>query len=471
VPQVASDPKIHAPSHSLPRIGRPAQQSDRAPSPFESLLDESAQTNDQSAPPPPESKAAAADSSQAPSKNNESKPATANDDAPVTTANPAAPTVNFGSEGNLVGENKTAAKAKVAAVTGDTIKTADKDDKPAEGAQTDNLTVTVPADSGQSIITTSAVALAPPAGSTVNQTPKADPNADEQPVTLEQLSATAEGGTLKGPDSPKGSIGKQVGADKKADADTQVDPDVSTAETTGDLPSANKITPQSHRDKPQFAASENEKEHVAQARGEVASLGHHGTETSESPSGDPSGASPSASNDVSTTTMVTEAAQTTPTSATPTAVTAAITQSAARQAAPIPLAGLAIEIAGKAIAGKNRFEIRLDPPELGRIEVRLDVDRDGNVTSRLTVDRADTLDLLRRDASGLERALQDAGLKTADNGLQFSLRDQSTSQQQTNGSSNVAQIMVQDETLPSADAIPQNYGRLLGQGGGLDIRV
>jgi hypothetical protein len=29
-------------------------------------------------------------------------------------------------------------------------------------------------------------------------------------------------------------------------------------------------------------------------------------------------------------------------------------------------------------------------------------------TSRLTVDRADTYDLLRRDAAGLERALQDA---------------------------------------------------------------
>lgn len=472
MPQVASDPKIHAPSHSLPRIGRPAQQSDRAPSPFESLLDESAQTTDQS-PPPPESKAAAVDSSQAPSKNNESKPATANDAAPVTTADPAPPSVNFGSDGNLVGENKTALNAKVTAATGDTIKTADKDDKPAEGAQTDNPSVTVPADSGQTIITTSVVALAPTAGSTVEQTPKPDPNAGEQPVTLQQLSATAEAGlpTLKGPDGSKAGIGKQAGADKKTDADTQVDPDVSAAETTGDLPPASKITPQSHADKPQFATSENEKEHVAQARGEVASLGHHSSDTSESPSGDPSGASPSVLNDASTSTMVTEAAQTTPTNATPTAVTAAISQSAAQQAAPIPLAGLAVEIAGKAIAGKNRFEIRLDPPELGRIEVRLDVDRDGNVTSRLTVDRADTLDLLRRDASGLERALQDAGLKTADNGLQFSLRDQSTSQQQTNGSSNIAQIMVQDETLPSADAIPQNYGRLLGQGGGLDIRV
>ena len=83
-------------------------------------------------------------------------------------------------------------------------------------------------------------------------------------------------------------------------------------------------------------------------------------------------------------------------------------------------------------AGKNHFEIRLDPPELGRIEVRLDVDRDGHVTSRLIADRSDTLDLLRRDASGLERALQDAGLKTADNGLQFSLRDQTMGREQSN---------------------------------------
>ena len=50
-------------------------------------------------------------------------------------------------------------------------------------------------------------------------------------------------------------------------------------------------------------------------------------------------------------------------------------------------------------AGNSRFEIRLDPPELGRIDVRLDVDRDGNVSSRLVIERADTYDLLRRDQS------------------------------------------------------------------------
>ena len=90
----------------------------------------------------------------------------------------------------------------------------------------------------------------------------------------------------------------------------------------------------------------------------------------------------------------------------------------------MPLSGLAVEITTQAHAGKKHFEIRLDPPELGRIDVKLDVDRDGNVSTRLVVDRADTLDLLKRDASSLERALQQSGLKTSDNALEFSLRQQ-----------------------------------------------
>jgi hypothetical protein len=44
--------------------------------------------------------------------------------------------------------------------------------------------------------------------------------------------------------------------------------------------------------------------------------------------------------------------------------------------------------------------------------------------------------------------LQDAGLKITENGLQFSLRDQSLSQQPANRSPDAAQLVVQDETQP-----------------------
>ncbi len=138
--------------------------------------------------------------------------------------------------------------------------------------------------------------------------------------------------------------------------------------------------------------------------------------------------------------------------------------------APVPIDGVAVEIASKAFEGKNRFDIRLDPPELGRIHVRLEVDRNGEITSRVMADRQDTLDLLRRDAPQLERALSDAGLRTADNGLQFSLRDQSQSRDQQSNATDNARLIVSDDSLVS-EATQRGYYRPAGSPGGLDIRV
>jgi flagellar hook-length control protein FliK len=141
--------------------------------------------------------------------------------------------------------------------------------------------------------------------------------------------------------------------------------------------------------------------------------------------------------------------------------------------APVPLTGVAVEIATRALEGKHRFEIRLDPPELGRIDVRLDVGRDGQVTSRLIVERAETLDLLRRDAPALERALQSAGLRTNDSGLEFSLRDQSGGGYRSRGDDvpHPHLLIVPDEDVAVREAVRRAYGVLRGFGGGVDIRV
>jgi flagellar hook-length control protein FliK len=148
-------------------------------------------------------------------------------------------------------------------------------------------------------------------------------------------------------------------------------------------------------------------------------------------------------------------------------------QAGATGSAAVPVAGLAIEIAARAQAGNNRFDIRLDPPELGRIDVRLDVDRSGQVTTRLVVEKAETLDLLRRDAPELERALQQAGLKTGDSGLQFALRDQTAGGQDSgeNWRSNVAKLVVSDPEMTAAETAAAGYGRSLRLGTGIDIRV
>ncbi len=139
---------------------------------------------------------------------------------------------------------------------------------------------------------------------------------------------------------------------------------------------------------------------------------------------------------------------------------------------PVPLSGLALEVAASVKSGKSRFEIRLDPPELGRIDVRIDIDRNGQVTSHLTVEKPETLSILRQDAPQLQRALDDAGLKTGSGGLQFSLRDQSSSGQNNgNNTTPNAQRLIIAEEDPVATVAGRNYGRPLAGSGGVDIRV
>jgi hypothetical protein len=140
----------------------------------------------------------------------------------------------------------------------------------------------------------------------------------------------------------------------------------------------------------------------------------------------------------------------------------------------VPLAAVPIVIAARVEAGEKQFQIRLDPPDLGRIDVQLNVDSSGRATSHLVVDRADTLDLLRRDAPSLERALQSAGLTTDDGSLQFSLRDQSLAGRDQGASAPVPPSpppAVPDADLAPIDAAVRRYGQLAGLGGGIDIRV
>ena len=148
-----------------------------------------------------------------------------------------------------------------------------------------------------------------------------------------------------------------------------------------------------------------------------------------------------------------------------------LTVTAAPPTAAVPLSGVALEIAASVRSGKSRFEIRLDPAELGRIDVRIDVDRSGQVTSHLTVEKPETLSMLRQDASQLQRALNDAGLSTGDGGLQFSLRDQSSSGQNGDQPNPNARRLILTEEEPAPATMAGSYGRLLGGSGGVDIRV
>ena len=65
----------------------------------------------------------------------------------------------------------------------------------------------------------------------------------------------------------------------------------------------------------------------------------------------------------------------------------------------------------RADAGGDSFEIRLDPPELGRVKIHFAMERSDVVVATLSSERSDTLDLMRRSAADLVRELARAGLE------------------------------------------------------------
>ncbi len=98
-----------------------------------------------------------------------------------------------------------------------------------------------------------------------------------------------------------------------------------------------------------------------------------------------------------------------------------------------PIRDIAVHMAQHAETGINRFQLRLDPPELGRVDVRMEISADGKLSAVIAVERPETLDLLQRDSRALERSLMDAGLKTDGNSLSFSLKGGQKENQHSDG--------------------------------------
>ncbi|MEM6712700.1 MAG: flagellar hook-length control protein FliK [Pseudomonadota bacterium] len=87
----------------------------------------------------------------------------------------------------------------------------------------------------------------------------------------------------------------------------------------------------------------------------------------------------------------------------------------------VPISSVAVEVARQVLGGKTQFDVRLDPPELGRLNVRIEMDASGQTRTHMIVERAETLEMLVTDARSLERALQQAGVKTEPGSVSFEL--------------------------------------------------
>jgi flagellar hook-length control protein FliK len=478
VPHVASDLNAQSVRLSFAPSARPSFSSDRAapPTPFDSLIDDSLP------PPAPEPRASARDDNsprtdrndpnQAQASDRPDRPARSDDrstdasDAPTKTdpkasADPAQPTKEA--------KNSKDAKASVEKTAADTIKDAAGDAATTDAPKTaDAGAAAVPAQTPVAAAVTVAAALSADAVK-----PAVDDGAidagQSQKAQLDLLAALQgeAGGKLDAKLDGKAGLQEEAKGDAKADntdkkAAGKTDAAKSAPLTPAGLDTAAKTQ----------GNGEADKDSTAHAQAKSVADTHRGFAPDEQAKTAPDDktAAPKVTLDATQPTLPTSPTQ--PAQAPAATAAAAATPAPATHEAAVPLNGIGIEIASKALSGKNQFDIRLDPPDLGHIHVRLDVDKDGNVITHMVADRTDTLDMLRRDSAGLERALQDAGLKTSDNGMQFSLRDQSADQQQSGGErgGNIAHLVVDDEQVATS-AVARDYGRYGVRAGGLDISV
>lgn len=135
---------------------------------------------------------------------------------------------------------------------------------------------------------------------------------------------------------------------------------------------------------------------------------------------------------------------------------------------------ISVKITKALQTGVDRISIQLRPAELGRVDVKLEMTHDGRVMTVVTAEKQDTLDLLRRDSSELQRALADAGLKNGD--MEFNLKGQ---EQQTaegddaknGGASNQAEADSDDATDDPNDGVLTAWESGIFADGSVDMRA
>jgi len=121
--------------------------------------------------------------------------------------------------------------------------------------------------------------------------------------------------------------------------------------------------------------------------------------------------------------------------------------------------------------GSSKIKIQLHPEDLGKLEIRIHVGADGRTGVTITADNKDTLAILQKDSSGLERALSDAGLKAETGGLSFNLRggNRENNPEHSQASSTYIKALPEEEELLPANALTKNY--VVNMAEGLDIKI
>lgn len=124
--------------------------------------------------------------------------------------------------------------------------------------------------------------------------------------------------------------------------------------------------------------------------------------------------------------------------------------------------------------GVDKITIQLKPGNLGRVEVKLEVGHDGRVIVVVSAEKSETLEALQRDARGLERALQEAGLKTNAGDLSFNLRGENPDGEDASDKNGAPGNLADDGAGHDDTPIPVTAGviaDMVADDGHVDIRI
>lgn len=144
-----------------------------------------------------------------------------------------------------------------------------------------------------------------------------------------------------------------------------------------------------------------------------------------------------------------------------------------------PAEQIHLQIMQKADAGGGEFRIQLEPEKLGKLDIRLSLQSDGRASLVIVSDTPDTLAMLQRDARGLERILQQAGLDVDSGSMEFSLQQEGgqnpnefAAQDQNTPMQSMAFLNeVPEDTTSSSEARPPSGYYQLNLQGGLNIEI
>ncbi|WP_343869688.1 flagellar hook-length control protein FliK, partial [Caenispirillum bisanense] len=131
-----------------------------------------------------------------------------------------------------------------------------------------------------------------------------------------------------------------------------------------------------------------------------------------------------------------------------------------------------------AFSRKGTITLQVRPERLGQVDVKLQFGQDNHVRVQVVADSREAIDVLRADARSLERALNDAGLKTDDTSLSFELRggdrdaqQQQDRQQQTGTAGRPSSSDDGAAATPEPLDVQARAAALAAARGGVDIRA